>query len=42
MVIDNSENLFITVAEGQETDYNKIQDSNVWNKMIEISKMEKL
>ena len=37
IVIDNSENPFITVAEGQQTDYKIIHNKNIWNRIIEIS-----
>ncbi len=37
MVIDNSENPFLTVAEGQQGENMIIHDKNIWNRIIEIS-----
>lgn len=37
MIIDNSENPFLTAAEGQQGDNKIIHDKNIWNKIIEIS-----
>lgn len=37
MVIDNSENPFITVAEGQQGENMIIHDKNIWNRIMEIS-----
>lgn len=37
MIIDNSENPFLTVAEGQQGVEKMIHDKNVWNRIIEIS-----
>jgi predicted ABC-type ATPase len=37
LVIDNSENPFLTVAEGQQGENMIIQDKNIWNRIIEIS-----
>lgn len=37
MVIDNSENPFLTVAEGQQGENMIIHNKNIWNRIIEIS-----
>ncbi|GAB2800398.1 zeta toxin family protein [Rhabdobacter roseus] len=37
MIIDNSENPFIAVAEGQQGENMVIHDKNIWNRIIEIS-----
>lgn len=37
MIIDNSENPFLTVAEGQQGVEKMIHDKNVWNRIIEIA-----
>jgi hypothetical protein len=37
MVIDNSENPFLTVAEGLSGENIIVHNKNIWNRIIEIS-----
>jgi predicted ABC-type ATPase len=36
MIIDNSENPFITVAEGQQEENIVIHDKNIWNRIMDF------